>query len=241
LNRYSYVMGNPVNGTDPSGNRPCENDDCDVKTNIMINDFGWKLNGDDFTAQDIARIFDASMDISRKAGGKGNVSKLFGDIEFAKKKMDAGGITGNAHHIWFNVNSAAWTKWSVVHELGHALDISTGGRASETLVERTHGYTASFMATTEDGCDNAQRMPGCNFYGYFYGGIPPAGSDVNFNRFEDFAETFAAYVYPEKANGLVSRYQAPSNPYHDYLYYSDYRKTPRWSFINGFVFGIIQQ
>jgi hypothetical protein len=87
-------------------------------------------------------------------------------------------------------------------------------------------------------CDLNKMLPGCNKAGYFYVGIPPAGSDANFNRLEDFAESVMAYVYPVEANAKVADFE-DEIIYRDFLYYSDYIKTSRWTFVNGLVNGEI--
>jgi hypothetical protein len=78
------------------------------------------------------------------------------------------------------------------------------------------------------------RLPGCNRAGYFYGGVPAKGSDINFNRVEDFAESVAAYVFPDEAQQEVQQYREP-RLYRDLLYYEDYRDTLRWQYINGLI------
>ena len=80
-------------------------------------------------------------------------------------------------------------------------------------------------------------MPGCNRWGYFYGDIPPAGSDQNFNRKEDFAESVTAYVYPAMVQARVDRFK--DGPYRELLYYADYTQTRRWAFVDGLIKGTI--
>jgi len=75
--------------------------------------------------------------------------------------------------------------------------------------------------------------PGCNNAGYYYGGIPPKGSDSNFNRKEDFAESFAAVFYIDIANTVVKQYDV--SKFRDYLYYSDYATTPRGVWMNSLI------
>jgi hypothetical protein len=70
--------------------------------------------------------------------------------------------------------------------------------------------------------------PGCNDAGYFYGDIPPKGSDRNFNHKEDFAESVAAFVYPDIATRKVQKNYSKTSP----LYYDNYRTTKRWKFID---------
>ena len=81
-------------------------------------------------------------------------------------------------------------------------------------------------------------MPGCNRYGYFYGDVPPAGSDQNFNRKEDFAESVTSYVYPALVQPRVDRFK-DDEQYRDLLYYADYTQTRRWTFVEGLIKGTI--
>lgn len=142
--------------------------------------------------------------------------------------------------INLGINFDAWT---VVHELGHAWDANRGSRLSRGLEEYTGGFTmgrlgkALVPAWVWNYCDADNRRPGCNAVGYFYGDIPPKGSDVNFNREEDFAESVAAYVFPDEAQQWVERWRG--TPYEGLLWYPDYRKALRWEYIGGLINGTI--
>ena len=111
-------------------------------------------------------------------------------------------------------------------------------------------YLNGFVNADEPG--KRGRKPGCNSRGYFYGD-KPSGSDWNFNRVEDFAESVAMYVGWGKNNALsdhaharISRYEldnGKSDPFFrtkdnwaDYKKYfypegGDYTKTMRWRFV----------
>jgi hypothetical protein len=78
------------------------------------------------------------------------------------------------------------------------------------------------------------RKPGCNEAGYFYGGIPPKGSDAGFNRQEDFAESVAAYVFPITAQAEVERLYRHTI-YEALLYYGDYKKTARYQYVDNLL------
>jgi len=135
------------------------------------------------------------------------------------------------------VNFDAWT---VIHELGHAWDANFHGRLSGKLEKYTGGRTEPWFGygwnmTHPEPCD--PRLPGCNRAGYIYGGTPPKGSDANFNRREDFAESVAAYVFPNEAQRWVERWH--DTPYQELLWYQDYRETLRWEYVNGLINGTI--
>ena len=110
----------------------------------------------------------------------------------------------------WSINFDAWT---VVHELGHAWDANHDWNLSKGLEQHTGGFTLGHLGKALmpgwlwDACDADSKKPGCNKAGYFYGGIPPKGSDANFNRKEDFAESVAAYVFPDEAQQEVQRYR----------------------------------
>jgi len=103
---------------------------------------------------------------------------------------------------------------------------------SKGLVEITTQYEPH---TQPIDCskDKDKRLPGCNADGYFYGGIPAAGSDDNFTELEDFAESVAAYVYPDDAQKKVRIYL--NTAYEHYLYDPDYRTTLRWQYVDALI------
>jgi RHS repeat-associated protein len=134
-------------------------------------------------------------------------------------------------------NSATIDKWTVVHEFGHAWDRIYNWRLSARLESYTGGYTNLFWSGLKSAignCDEEHRLPGCNQAGYYYGPLPPGGSAESFDRKEDFAESVAAYVYPDIAQSRVAKFQGEPA-----LYYSDYTKTNRWAFIDGLIKGTI--
>ena len=142
----------------------------------------------------------------------------------------------------FTNSSVSINSWTVVHELAHAWDGNFSWVLSKKLEKYTGGYTSINAAAGKwkaGQCDQDQRLPGCNNAGYFYGGIPPAGSDANFNRIEDFAKSVAAYVYPQEAQQRVAEIIQKNPQYRDVLFYSDYTKTDRFLFINLLINGLI--
>ena len=64
--------------------------------------------------------------------------------------------------------------------------------------------------------------------------LPAKGSDAGFTREEDFAESVAAYVFPNQAQQAVSNYRGKVSE--RYLYYEDFTKTLRYSYINGLIY-----
>jgi len=138
-------------------------------------------------------------------------------------------------------------KWTVVHEFAHAWDRNHGW----TLQNQLQTYTLGFTGGTPEFCEitnsvpdfDGNALPGCNFASYFYGGVPPKGSDSGFNKGEDFAESVTALVYPVPAQEEVQKFERGSFTYiqngkiltgfyGQYLYYDNYRNMPRYNFIN---------
>lgn len=105
------------------------------------------------------------------------------------------------------------------------------------------------------------RKPGCNAAGYFYGD-KPSGSNWNFNRKEDFAESVVMYLGWGKdnelsptAHGRITRYllaNSTKDPLYgivdnwkDYASFfypenGDYTKTKRWQFVDDLLHDKIQ-
>ncbi len=132
--------------------------------------------------------------------------------------------------------SINFDQWAVVHEMGHAWDHRNHGLLSFWLMWVTKG---GYFPGSECNAikDPEYRLPGCNRLMYYYGDIPPAGSDNNFNHTEDFAESVAAYVFPIEAQQKIQQYGNPENIYHRLLFYTDYTNTKRWAYINSLVHG----
>ena len=182
-----------------------------------------------------------------RACGRGCVIPVLRKIDLMDRGLPPVGHTDMTDLIVNgDVNFDAWT---MIHELGHAWDANHGWGLSEGLEMFTGGYTTWHLREILPFDDLGQRIsrsiwfwqvycggedkkPGCNVAGYFYGGIPPKGSDANFNRKEDFAESVAAYVFPAEAQRWVTNYYVGTP-----LWYADYRDTMRWQYINELISG----
>jgi len=161
------------------------------------------------------------------------------------------------YYVYSNVNGTPdinFDQWTVVHELGHAWDFKNNGNLSWNLIGATKGGFGPDLAL---GCDPNGRLPGCNHWFYRYGGTPATGADYNFDWREDFAESVAAYVFPDvayqaKMNRLDQirtgddqfnngRYGIEEQKFYpilfQLLYNPDYRQTSRWQYIDGLISG----
>ena len=170
-------------------------------------------------------------------------------------------------------NKSPLSAWTVVHEFSHAWDANYHWGLSRTLEKFTRGFTSlpfSFLKKLVGLADSGLfapegkpgrqgRLPGCNAAGYFYGD-KPSGSDWNFNRVEDFAESVAMYVGWGRGNdlsawahGRIHLHTLPDQApdpnfgvdnwtyYRKYFYPDggDYTKTKRWQFVDDLVKGNI--
>jgi hypothetical protein len=193
--------------------------------------------------------------------------------EVAIERADTGSNLGLAYHDHIQLSKKhPFSAWSVVHELAHVWDAKNKWGLSLALQRYTRGFTSAFLSrskrffmpyqwdagirSSENTPGSYGRKPGCNAYGYFYGGRP-SGSNWRFNRKEDFAESVVMYCGWERGNdlsraahGRIERYRLPNGSkdpvygiidnWSDYARYfypqdGDYTKTKRWRFIDGLM------
>ena len=194
-----------------------------------------------WTINELHTLLQGVQSLSYAMKGANKFIENIGGVTVSQDPINARGLT-SPHRIKFTNSSDSIDTWTVVHELAHAWDANYSWRLSKNLEEYTKGFTSINGAAGKwknGECDQNQRLPGCNNAGYFYGGTPPAGSDANFNRLEDFAESVTAYVYPVEAQRKVIAYKEMKG--YEFLYYSDYTKLPRWAFVNQLIEGNIAQ
>jgi hypothetical protein len=172
-------------------------------------------------------------------GTRAFIDKL-GGIIISQEAIKYRGLA-SSRGVKFTSSPVSIDQWTVVHELAHVWDAHSKWRLSKALEDYTGGYTsliAMLVKRWRTGFDEERRLPGCNRFGYFYGDVPPAGSDQNFNRKEDFAESVAGYVYPLLVQPRVDRFKDDER-YRSLLYYPDYTETKRWSFVKGLIEGTV--
>lgn len=246
--RYAYVFNNPINGTDPTGHITCSSENDNLGSDYCITyqkllNIGWQLIGTDWILEELKTIYQTALDIATAIGGIDLIYQLFGEVIFEKidMKNPKDGATGSAHHVYLSKNRTDWNKWSIVHELGHGLDELWDYLPSYSLEDVTKGKTNWVMGVIYriglSSCEEVQ--PGCNTAGYYYGDIPPKGSNDRFNRREDFAESFAAFVYPDVAfASKKAKYE--SRPYvYQQLYYSNYLTTMRGFWMSSLIYMLL--
>jgi hypothetical protein len=215
---------------------------------IIVKDWGeWGAEaptddwqGGYWSLEELHTLQGAIADLARAMEGADKFTTNVGSLIISQEEMEHRGLASPGR-IRFTASPVSIDKWTVVHELGHAWDDHFGGRLSKALQKHTGGYTNWLVKLFKKWfrqCDEDCRLPGCNSFGYFYGGVPPAGSDTNFNHREDFAEAVAAYCYPAVAQSRVERFKEDDR-YRELLYYADYTQTERWAFVGGLIRGAI--
>jgi len=225
-----------------------------------------------WTKAELDRLDNAIVLLANIMGGKEQFVHNLGGVTVRKKAMGSHAGEALAHSVTFS-EKGTFSSWTAVHEFAHAWDAHQGWKLSRRLVKYTGGFTNrplsyvikllglsdSRLFGKENKPGRYGRRRGCNRSGYFYGD-KPSGSDWNFNRLEDFAESVAMYIgwgggneLSEHAHNRIVLYQLRNeekDPFgvRDYwekyarLFYpenGDYTKTKRWRFVDELVNGKI--
>ena len=138
-------------------------------------------------------------------------------LEVRLEQIIYGGLTCRG---LIKLNPDGLNPWTVVHEIGHAWDDASFCLFSLQMSCATRSSGPFPLLHYLDPADK-------RFWYRVGSPPPPCGVDQNFNRFEDFAEAVAAYVYPKEA---FQRAIARGYPYGQYGY-NHFRQTPRGRFI----------
>jgi RHS repeat-associated protein len=267
LNGWSYVENNSVNFTDPSGyikegEEAAEADGIVVRLTTMyqaevVKDWGFvnvpgippwgipstcRWEEGKWTLDELKTLEAGVTNLADAMGGANTFISNIGGVTVEQGYLLMARGKTMRHRIRFTDSSTSINEWTVIHELGHAWDANFGWRLSKGLEEFTGGYTSQVERhhkVLAGYCDPDQRLPGCNWSGYFYRGVPPAGSDERFDRKEDFAEAVVGYVHPDEVQKSVEQSFRDSPEYRDLLYYADYTRTRRWAYVDGLVNGTL--
>lgn len=193
-----------------------------------------------WTLQELHTLQETVTALAGAMGGADRFVHNTGGIRVSQVEMGSRGLAAKGV-LKLTAAEVSFHHWTIAHELAHTWDANFGWRISKALQSYTGGHTCwpcGLVWRWLGRCDERHRLPGCNRFGYFYAGPPPAGSDVNLNRKEDFAEAVAAYLDPAEAQRRVADYR-DSEQYRELLHYEDYTRTNRWAFVDGLMKGII--
>jgi len=221
---------------------------------------------------EVDKLHQAIALVTNAMGGGDRFVRYLGGVTVKKSDMGSHGGEALLHQVSFSTRGT-FSAWTVAHEMAHAWDANHGWRLSVALERYTGGFTSPFLSRIKrtfgkwdagpQGEESTPglhgRLRGCNKAGYFYGD-KPSGSNWNFNRKEDFAESFAMYIgwrrdneLSEWAAGRIRRYLLENGAndknfgvenwadYKKYFYPEDgdYAATRRWKFIDELVNGRI--
>jgi hypothetical protein len=233
---------------------------------------GWEAGS--WSIDELDHLHTAIALLAGVMGGSDKLIQNLGGVNI--QRLDIGSHAGNAiaHHVNLTAKGP-FSTWTVVHEFAHAWDANCGWRLSLALEKYTGGFTSRRLSLiykllgywdagplgSEEKPGRRGRKPGCNSAGYFYGD-KPSGSNWNFNRKEDFAESVAMYIgwlgnndLTDPARGRIKRYELKNGEkdetfkimdnWADYARYfypqgGDYRTTKRWQFVDGLLNGKIK-
>jgi hypothetical protein len=167
-----------------------------------------------WTLDELDRLYSVLACFADCIGGPGKLREGTGGVTVRKADMGSHGGEALQHRVSFSTKHS-FTAWTVVHEFAHAWDANYKWKVSRVLEKYTGGFTNPILSlgmrlarmsdsglfSYEQKPGRQGRRPGCNRAGYFYGD-KPSGSNWNFNRIEDFAESVAMYVGGERGNDL---------------------------------------
>jgi hypothetical protein len=225
---------------------------------------------ENWNPNDVDEMHQAVSLLARALGGGENLKHLIGGVFI--ERVDIGAKLGLAYKDKIQFSAGNPVKaWSVVHEMAHVWDAKNDWNLSRELEDFTGGFTNPILSAAKRlspgewdagflGAENQPgkygRKPGINKAGYFYGD-KPSGSNWNFNRVEDFAESVVMYcgwmgdnILSDTAHGRIERYLLPNGSkdpiygitenWSDYAQYfypegGDYKKTKRWKFVEDLI------
>ncbi len=203
-----------------------------IQVDRQWNPGNWTLGELDILSDSLG---DLSLAITGDRGGTEEFRTQVGGITVAKNPaLNAKGHPGETLRprmdFWMG---SPLSRWTVYHEFGHAWDQYRKGALSQGLMVGTGG---SYGVPYQGATPGDTWSPGCNTVGYYYGDIPPKGSDRNFTKEEDWAESLATYVYPQGAAVIVAGFK--NDPQKRGLYYPDYAATKRYAYIEKVIIEI---
>jgi RHS repeat-associated protein len=225
LDRYAYVINNPVRYTDPSGY--CKGNEYDTHNPDA---YCWSLietiqktfpnvkigTPRAWTAPQLQTLLDALTKVRDIFGSQAAFAKALGIFKvrlFSSLPNGALGITPPGRHIIY-LSAALFQKsyadqlWYIIHEMGHIFDFNGAeGSPSRYKSQKFVDKWGNNCILGPLGCLNSAnlRYP-CWLNEYACSGYNPDPNDTtgygSNSSIDDFAESFAAYVL--SITGVVS-------------------------------------
>ena len=192
LNRYSYVLENPLRYTDPTGHKECAETDshgsCLTGTQALTNYIQSKykkvkIKKGKWDEDDLLNIYTGLTEIKYK-GFHGNMeafNQAFGSVTFALHKFSdntAGDTTWQTGEIRLDPDKSSWT--TVVHEMGHLFSA-----ALKRKNERVPSYREMYLNVFDAG--------------------PEATKYGQTKSWEDFADSFLMVIEYGPQTKKISR------------------------------------
>lgn len=223
LNRYAYVLNNPLRFIDPSGHVTCEGANWDdgprcigkstFKTkataelkSVLKNRYDWNV-ASDFTLTELNKLYQTGKDIERYAdaqtGGNGLDWMLaaLGNTTIKHVSFKSGrsfalpSLSGSVVLLDKNWLSHGWgAKVLFSHELGHVWDINSWFTHSGEMNRSLGGSSWCYICALGNGVPQWDTLYHTDASGDAYG---------NSGRNEYFAEAFSTTIYPPDDNILV--------------------------------------
>ncbi len=208
LNRYAYVVNNPLRYTDLTGhiaNDPNELNRADEILRVLHNEYNVTIDKDwgmlgigsiwnpgSWRLAELETVLKGVQDLAQLMGRAEQFRNNLGGVRIMRQAMKNTPGRAMTHKVWLrSIGSGGFSGqwegvWTVVHELAHAWDAVNDWQLSKELGEYTGGRTTR--------------------RGYNHGGIPPKGADDHFTRKEDWAESVAAFIYPHTAQAFIQNF-----------------------------------
>lgn len=139
-----------------------------------------------------------------------------------------------------------WTDWTLAHELGHrwnnAWKRQPERRLRKSMFAGKLDWLKRVLRQFEKWLERTLRKLGwksqLNWQALWYhpgNAPPPCGVDRNFNATEDLAESFAAIIWPEKAEQraqrICGRLEGLGEKWNWPLHFPNFEATPRGRFM----------
>ncbi len=210
FNRYSYVLGNPIRYTDPSGHCAQDDSECWEIADQLYSQYGWTIEGiwsleQVKTMLEGAQLLEAWIEsilfeqgLPQNVNARGVMRTLFGGATIAHpsdfsgfRLMDEG---NGYHHVWGTTVYMLdeFTSGQLIHEMFHIADNKFGFDELGGSAAWGGGPADDMVQTVGQDISDCFYRSRCSGYGYTPGAEPPPGSPGSYaweGPSEDFAQT----------------------------------------------------